>query len=63
MDKPIRRTYTHLKCGKDTMLTWNVAKAIAKDSKFYKILCCFQCNANFPVKGFVWMGTDEKVGS
>lgn len=64
--RPVRRTYTHLKCGGHTTMGVTLAETYARDPYFYSGTFCCSCGAHFPVgpKGeFVWAGTDEKVGT
>lgn len=64
--RPVRRTYTHLKCGADTTMGQTIAETYARDPFFYSGTFCCACRAHFPVgpKGeFVWTGTNEKVGT
>jgi hypothetical protein len=63
--RPVRLTYTHLKCGADTTMARVLAETYARNPYFYSGTYCFHCRNHFPVgpKGeFVWAGTDEKVG-
>lgn len=64
--RPVRRTYTHLKCGSDTTMGETIAETYARDPKFYNGTFCCACRAHFPVGEdgkFVWKGTEEKVGT
>jgi len=64
--RPVRRTYTHLKCGSDTTMGTTIAETYARDPFFYSGTFCCSCGTHFPVgpKGeFVWQGTTEKVGT
>lgn len=64
--RPVRRTYTHLKCGGDTTMGQTIAETYARDPFFYSGTFCVGCGTHFPVgpKGeFVWVGTQEKVGT
>lgn len=64
--RPMRRTYTHLKCGTDTTMGQTIAETYARDPKFYSGTFCCACMAHFPVGPdgeFVWRGTSEKVGT
>lgn len=63
--RPVRRTYTHLKCGSDTTMAQTIAETVARDPRFYGGTFCCACRNHFPIgeQGeFVWKGTDEKVG-
>lgn len=64
--RPVRRTYTHLKCGTDTTMGQTIAETYARDPHFYGGTFCCGCGAHFPVGltgEFVWHGTDQKVGT
>src|SRR5687768_8093397 len=61
--RPVRRTYTHLKCGTDTTMGQTIAETYARNPKFYSGTFCCYCRTHFPLQEFVWKGTDEKVGS
>ena len=61
--RPVRRTYTHLKCGTDTTMGQALAETYARDPGFYSGTFCVNCRAHFPVDEFVWLGTEEKVGT
>jgi hypothetical protein len=61
--RPVRRTYTHLKCGSDTTMGQTLAETYARDPSFYSGTFCCACGAHFPLGEFVWEGTKEKVGS
>lgn len=63
--RPVRRTYTHLKCGSDTTMGQTLAETYARDPYFYSGTFCCACGTHFPVGAdgeFVWRGTTEKVG-
>lgn len=64
--RPVRRTYTHLKCNGTTTMGQTLAETYARDPNFYSGTFCCHCRAHFPVGAdgeFVWTGTDEKVGT
>jgi len=64
--RPMRHTYTHLKCGSDTTMGRALAETYAREPYFYTGTFCVACRAHFPVGAdgeFVWQGTDEKVGT
>lgn len=64
--RPVRRTYTHLKCGINTTMGQTIAETYARNPRFYGGTFCVHCGAHFPVgEGgeFVWTGTAEKVGT
>lgn len=62
--RPVRRVYSHLRCGKDTTMSLDIAETMARDPKFYNgTTFCVGCRGYFPFGEFVWKGTAEKVGS
>ena len=64
--RPVRDTYTHLKCGTTTSMAQTIAETYARDPHFYSGTFCCACRAHFPVGEngeFVWTGTDQKVGT
>ena len=64
--RPVRRTYTHLKCGEETTMGQTIAETYARDPFFYSGTYCAICRAHFPVGAdgeFVWTLTGEKVGT
>lgn len=61
--RPVRTAYTHKVCGTDTTMGWAIAETYARDPGFYNGTFCCQCRAHFPLDQFVWMGTDQQVGS
>lgn len=64
--RPVRRTYTHEKCGTDTTMGQALAETYARDPNFYSGTFCVHCRAHYPVGDdgqFVWKGTTEKVGT
>ena len=61
--RPVRRVYTHKKCGADTTMGKALAETYARDPKFYGGTFCCACKDHFYLKEFVWKGTDEMVGS
>jgi len=50
-------------CGGETTMGLSIAETYARDPKFYGATFCCQCRKHFPVAEFVWVGTDERVGS
>ena len=41
--RPVRRTYTHLKCGSDTTMGQTLAETYARDPKFYSGISLKPC--------------------
>lgn len=62
--RPVRRTYVHLLCGRQTKMAQEIAETYARDPKYYGSTFCVHCKTHLPVDGFVWAdGKGEKVGS
>ena len=61
--RPVRRTYTHSKCGTDTTMALTIAETYARQPDFYSGTFCCQCREHRPLHEFVWKGTQEQVGS
>lgn len=64
--RPVRASYTHLKCGDTTSMPVKIAETYARDPRFYGWTFCCTCEGYFPVGAqgeFVWKGTTEKVGT
>jgi hypothetical protein len=64
--RPVRNVYTHLKCGGETRMAGTIAETLARDPKFYSGGYCVHCRGHFPIGEngeFVWLGTNEKVGT
>jgi hypothetical protein len=50
-------------CGGVTTMGAAIAETYARDPKFYGATYCCGCNMHRPVVEFVWIGTEERVGS
>lgn len=64
--RPVRDSYVHEKCGVLTKMSRTIAETYARNPFFYSGTFCVHCRNHFPVgpKGeFVWVGTQEKVGT
>lgn len=64
--RPVRRSYKHEKCGVVTTMGQAIAETYARNPRFYSATFCVQCGNHFPVgEGgeFVWVNTNEKVGT
>ena len=62
--RPVRRSYRHVgECNGITSMGIALSETYARDPKFYTHTFCGHCNKHLPVNEFVWVGTDEKVGS
>lgn len=64
--RPVRRTYTHIKCASTTTMGLALAETYARDPAFYSGTFCCECRNHFPVgEGgeFVWTCDGSKVGT
>jgi hypothetical protein len=61
--RPVRRTYTHLKCGTDTTRAQSIAETYARNPKFYSGTFCCHYREHFLLDQFVRKGSQEMVGS
>lgn len=64
--RPVRCSYKHLKCSGVTTMSQSIAETYARQPDFYSGTFCCDCGAHFPVGEngeFVWLGTNEKVGT
>jgi DNA-binding CsgD family transcriptional regulator len=64
--RPVRFNYKHLRCGRMTSMTKEIAETYAANPHFYGSTFCYTCGEHFPVGEsgeFVWEGTTEKVGT
>jgi hypothetical protein len=50
-------------CQTITSMGRAIAETYARDPKFYHSTYCVTCRQHFPVEEFVWVGTNERVGS
>jgi len=50
-------------CGATTTMNEIIAETYARNPKFYGSTYCISCQKHLPVEEFVWVGTNEKVGS
>jgi hypothetical protein len=50
-------------CRTSTRMALSLAETYARDPSFYGSTFCVNCGKHFPVKEFVWKGTDEVLGS
>lgn len=60
--RPVRRTYTHKKCGVATNMAQAIAETYARNPKFYGSTYCLGCRMHLPVNEFLWDDGSE-VGS
>lgn len=61
--RPYRDSYVHNACGGVTTMSRPLAETYARDPNFYSGTFCAHCRGHFPLDQFVWVGTDEAVGS
>jgi len=61
--RPVRRVYTHLRCGTDTTMSEDIAETFARDPHFYRATFCMHEKSHFPLAEFVWKGTDIPLGT
>ena len=61
--RPVRRTYIHKACGSPTTMSSSIAETYARDPGFYGATFCIRCGTHFPVGEFVWIDSNEPVGS
>lgn len=64
--RPLRLTYTHLRCGTNTTMALEIAQTYAAQPGFYGATYCVRCREHFSVGQhgeFVWAGTQDKVGT
>ena len=61
--RPVRRSYQHLTCRKVTTMGIAIAETYARDPTFYSKTMCVLCKGHFPVAEFVWLGTEQLVGT
>jgi len=61
--RPVRRSYTHSKCGFSTKMGLALCETYARNPKFYGATYCCGCSAHFPVSEFKWDEDGQIVGS
>lgn len=64
--RPVREAYQHLKCGTVTWMNIAIAETYARNPHYYTGTYCAGCKTHLPVGEngeFVWVGTNEKVGT
>ncbi|PDT71698.1 hypothetical protein CO683_00630 [Bradyrhizobium ottawaense] len=63
--RPFRDAYRHLKCGKITTMSRDIAETYARDPEFYTGTFCTTCRGHFPVGAdgeFTWYEMDGAEG-
>jgi hypothetical protein len=61
--RPLRRSYTHEKCGVSTKMALPLCETYARDPNFYGGTYCAGCGSHFPLAQFIWDEDGEIVGS
>lgn len=64
--RPLRLTYTHLRCGTNTTMAREIAETYAAQPGFYGATYCVYCRGHFSVGEhgeFVWADSQDKVGA
>ena len=64
--RPVRRSYTHAKCGTSTRMGLELSETYARDPAFYSGTYCATCHTHFPVGAdgeFTWDEDGAKVGT
>ena len=64
--RPVRRSYTHSKCGASTRMGVKLCETYARDPGFYGATFCATCNSHYPVGAegeFTWDEDGQKVGT
>ncbi len=61
--RPYRDSYVHEACKTVTKIFRPEAEIFAKMPHFYTNVFCEKCKKHFPPSKFVWVGTQEQVGS
>lgn len=52
--RPVRRSYTHQKCGTETVMGEKIAETYAVNPGFYGATYCVNCRMHLPVAEFNW---------
>jgi len=50
--RPLRRSYTHLKCGGSTRMGLALCETYSRDPSFYGGTFCANCGAHFNLRGY-----------
>lgn len=61
--RPVRRSYTHTKCGTSTRMGIALSETYARDPKFYGATYCCGCMKHLLVAEFTWDEDGSVVGS
>lgn len=61
--RPLRRSYTHQKCGTSTRMGLELCETYARQPSFYSGTYCTKCRTHLPVGEFLWDEDGAIVGS
>lgn len=61
--RPVRRSYTHKRCGDSTRMGLELCETYARNPLFYGATFCCTCRRHFPVGEFTWDEDGFTVGS
>lgn len=64
--RPVRRSYRHTTCDTVTTMGQALAETYAREPGFYGATYCATCRMHRPVGAageFIWLDSDEKVGT
>ena len=66
--RPVRTSYTHVRCGNTTSMGLPLAETYARDPRFYNATYCAACKSHFALvidgePQFVWSKDGQPVGS
>lgn len=61
--RPLRRSYTHKRCGTSTRMGLELCETYARQPTFYGSTYCVGCRMHLPVAEFGWDEDGQKVGS
>lgn len=62
--RPLRKSYTHLRCGTVTTMGLDIAETYARNPNFYTGTFCAggSCRAHYPLDQFTWVEQDGTTG-
>ncbi len=61
--RPVRYSYVHKVCGRETEMGQELSETYARDPKFYGSTYCVGCKMHKPVREFYWSCDGIDVGS
>lgn len=59
--KPVRRSYTHARCGVMTTMGTSLAETYARNPNFYSGTFCCGCNTHYDLDQFTWEPDGEPM--